>query len=182
MTHEILESLLPIDPKKYIKPFDGDSFFLICGDQGSGGEPPGDPTSTNIISGTVTKIGIPFEIKVVAVSVELEPEVLGYAYSDPVTGDYSIDVYPWTEEVLVYAAPDYGRIFQINQGLATGARIHPTIPNRYVYVALNDGITGDPEPNWPTEGDITSGTVTFTTVPLYRPLMNGYIKPTITPI
>lgn len=150
---------------------------------GNGGaEPDPDPTSTNIISGNVKKLGLPFGARVVVVSVGVTPEVVGSGDSDEITGDYSIDVYPHAAECLIYVAPDYGNEFTADTFVGTGQVIHPTIPNRYIYVAQNDGTVGSSEPTWPTEGNISSGGVTFTTVGLHRPLMNGFVKPVVTPI
>lgn len=150
-------------------------------DDGNNGTPI-DPTSTNIVSGNVSKLGLPFEASVVAVSLGLDPQVLGSTISDAVTGDYSIDVYPHTGELLLYAAPEYGRDFQPFLAVSAGTVIHPTTPNKQVYIAQNDGVVGDVEPSWNDIGDTTSGNVVFTTEPLYRPLMNGFVKPVVTPV
>lgn len=148
-------------------------------------EPDPDPTSTNIISGNVLKLGLPFQANIVAVSLNTassEPEVLGSTTSDIITGDYSIDVYPHVDEVLIYVAPDYGRAFSEGLLMTAGQLIHPTVPNKHVYRALNDGELGAIEPNWVTEGTVFSDLVEFEPVPLHRPLMNGFVKPIITPI
>ncbi len=140
------------------------------------------PTTTNIITGNVKKFGLPYSLQLVAVTVELIPEVVGSTTSDLVTGDYSIDVWPWTEETLIYAAPDYGDSFTPGAFIASGELVHPTVPNKNVYLAGADGTLGLIEPTWPDSGIIVSGTVTFTAQPLYRPLINGFIKPTVNPI
>ena len=77
------------------------------GDTGGGGSET--PTSQNLINGNVKKLNLPFEANVVAVSIETEPKVLAQTKSDPVTGDYQLDVYPHIDELLIYVAPDYGR-------------------------------------------------------------------------
>lgn len=140
-----------------------------------------DPTSTNIISGNVSKLNLPFVANVVAVSIGVDPQVVGETVSDELTGDYSLDVYPHVDEVLLYVAPDYGRAFNSSLSMTAGQIMHPTIPNKFVYVAQNDGQVGFDEPTW-GEGQIVSNEVTFLPVPLYRPLMNGFVKPTVTPI
>ena len=147
------------------------------GDGGDGGVV--DPTSTNIVSGNVSKLGLPFKANVVAVSIGLDPEVVGETVSNDVTGDYTLDIFPHTEEVLLYVAPDYGRAFSPSLLMTTGQIMHPTTPNKYVYVAQNNGTVGLIEPNWGV-GQIVSNQVTFLAEPLYRPLINGFIKPTIT--
>lgn len=139
------------------------------------------PTSTNIIMGNVKKLNLPFKANVVAVSLGVDPIVLARTTSDEITGDYVLDVYPHIDELLLYVAPDYGRAFSENLLMTEGQIIHPTIPNKLVYVAQNDGLLGNVEPNWGA-GEITSNEVTFLPTPLYRPLMNGFVKPTITVI
>ena len=148
--------------------------------QGGSGEEE-DPTSTNIITGNVKKLSVPFKANVVAVSLGLNPMVVGQTTSDEITGDYTLNIYPHVDEVLVYVAPDYGRAFSENLSMTTGQIIHPTTPNLYVYVAQNNGLLGSTEPNWGV-GEITSNEVVFLPKPLYRPLMNGFIKPVVTPI
>ena len=155
---------------------------VLGGGSGGGVEPTPDPTSTNIISGNVSKLGLPYGATVACVSLGVNAEIVGTGVSDGVTGDYSIDVYPHISEVLIYVAPDYGNLFEINTTISEGQIIHPTIPNRYVYICTIAGTTGTQEPVWGTQGLINSGSVTFSTLPLHRPLMNGFIKPVITPI
>lgn len=139
-------------------------------------------TSTNIVQGNVTKLGLPYRIKMVAVSLNDPPEILGSTFSDALTGDYSIDVYPHQDEVMLYAVPDYGKSFITSSFVSEGEIIHPTIPNKNVYLAQNDGLLGVTEPVWPGSGIITSNEVDLMTIPLHRPLMNGFIKPVVTPI
>lgn len=140
-----------------------------------------EPTSTNLISGNVKKLNLPFKANVVAVSIGVDPKVVGSSVSDEITGDYTIDVYPHVDEVLVYVAPDYGKSFSENLFVSTGQVIHPTIPNKNVYIAQNDGLLGDTEPAW-GDTEIINNEVTFLPSPLYRPLANGFVKPTIIPI
>lgn len=149
--------------------------------EGGGGGQITNPTSTNVITGNVRKLSLPFKANVVAVSVSVTPEVVGETVSDEITGDYSIDVYPHTDEVLIYIAPDYGREFSPNLFMSTGQLMHPTIPNQYVYEAQNDGEVGLTEPNWGA-GTIASNQVTFLPKPLHKPLINGFVKPVITAI
>jgi hypothetical protein len=141
-----------------------------------------DPTHYHYISGNVKKLDLAFEANVVAVSIGLEPKVLAASKSDALTGDYRLDVYPYADEVILYVAPDYGVPYVPSFPMFTGQIVHPITPNKYVYVAQNDGALGVDEPNWPTEGEFNSGTVTLTPVPLYRPLANGFVKPNIVAI
>jgi len=185
LTDVLLTDLMIITAKRYLVPYigDGEHAVLTCGGvTGEVVEPDPDPTSTNIISGNVSKLGLPYELKVVAVTVELNPEVVGQTTSDPITGDYSMDVWPWEGDTLVYAAPDYGSLFNPNAFLGAGQILHPTVPNKLVYVAQNDGFLAAEEPVWPESGFISSNEVSLLAVPLYRPLINGFIKPTVTPI
>lgn len=191
LAYTIIDTSVNIDVEtfnldlQHIKPFDGgllDNLNFYCGAGVAPVDPPVTPTTTNIISGVVTKLGAPFELRVVAVSVELIPTVLGSTISDPSTGAYSIDVWPWVDEVLVYAVPDYGSEFSPSVFVSAGGIIHPTVPNKNVYIAQNAGTLGATEPDWPEAGSINSGAVTLLAAPLHRPLMNGFLKPTVTPI
>jgi hypothetical protein len=141
-----------------------------------------DPTHYHYISGNVKKLDLAFEANVVAVSIGLKPKVLAASKSDALTGDYRLDVYPYTDEVILYVAPDYGVPYVPSFPMASGQIVHPSSPNKYVYVAQNDGALGADEPNWPTQGEFNSGTVTLRPVPLYRPLANGFVKPNIVAI
>lgn len=148
-----------------------------------GTDPAPDPvTITAIVSGNVKKLGLPFELLIHVMSIGLDAELLGSTKSDPLTGDYSVDIAPHDAEVLVIATPDYGKAFSAALYLSAGAIIHPTTPNKHVYVAQNDGLLGSVEPNYPESGLLNSGGVSLLTVPLHRPLANGFVKPTVTPI
>ena len=159
---------------------DGENIIIGGGSSGTTVTP--DPTSTNIISGNIKKFGLPFGARVAVVSTGLPPEVVGSGTSDEITGDYSIDVYPYADECLIYVAPEYGNAFQANTFVGVGQIVHPTVPNRYIYICTVAGNTGSSEPTWGTQGSINSGAATFDTLPLYRPLMNGFVKPVVTPI
>ena len=141
-----------------------------------------DPTSQNLITGNIKKLDLPFKANVVAVSLGLDPKVLAKTISNETTGDYTIDVYPHTDEVLLYVAPEYGVAFQADFPMATGQIVHPTTPNKFVYVAQDEGVLPSTEPVWVTEGQFNAGGVTLLAVPLHRPLMNGFVKPSIVPI
>lgn len=141
-----------------------------------------DPTYTSIITGNVSILSEPVKAKLVAVSVEETPRVVGMTESDVITGDYSMDVAPWQDEVLIYRAADYGTAFPPDSVLPVGYVIHPTVPNGFVYRVTTAGITSSVEPEWVTSGYLNSGTATLLTEILHRPIMNGYIKPIVTPI
>lgn len=153
--------------------------ITVLGGSGSGSQVEEEPTFFAWVRGTVTKFQQPFALQVVAVSVGTQPKVLGTGWSDPETGVYAIDVAPYTGEVWVLAAQDYGAAFAPNLPLGKGQYVHPTLPNRYVYRAEGDGELAGVEPLWPTEGQFACGQVVLTPVPLYEPLAGGYLKPTI---
>lgn len=181
MANSIIDEF-PITPSfDYLKfKFRKQGLFIV-GVGASDYVPDVDPTSTNIISGNVTKLGLPFGAVVVAVSLGIDPEILGSTTSDSITGDYSIDVYPHVDEVLIYLAPDYGFPFNPDNVVVENQIIHPTVPNGNVYIALNEGTVGPQEPIWNDVG-VTSGDVLLSALPLHKPLMNGFIKPVVTPI
>lgn len=140
-----------------------------------------DPDFRAWVRGVVTKYNEPFELRVTAFTVSPTPELLGTAIVDSETGEYEIDVAPYTGEVMVFAAMDYGRSFEPGYNVAAGQVIHPSTPNRFVYVAKNYGALGEIEPDWPLFGKINSGAVTLETKPMYEPLAGGYLKPTLEP-
>jgi hypothetical protein len=148
-------------------------------DGGDGGGETEEPDFYAWVRGTVTKQSMPFESQVTAFTVSPTPELLGTTTTDPDTGAYEIDVAPYTGEVMVFAAMDYGRVFEAGYNLAADQVIHPETPNRCVYKAKNAGALGDTEPDWPLVGEITSGAVVLEAHSLYEPLAGGYLKPTI---
>ena len=163
-----------------LNPIKGETYTVVLG--GGGVILPPDPTYTSIITGNVSILSEPVKVKLVAVSVEETPRVVGVAESDIITGDYSMDVAPWQDEVLIYRAADYGTAFPPDSALPVDYVIHPTVPNGFVYRVTTAGITGIVEPEWVTSGYLNSGTATLLTEILHRPIMNGYIKPIVTPI
>lgn len=145
--------------------------------------PPTDPTHTSIISGNVQKLGLPYLTQVVAVSVHpSNPTVLATTLSDSITGDYSMDVEPWLDEVVIYTTPDYGNEWFTEGEVTVGDVIHPTVPNGYVYKCDNSGTLGAVEPTWLTDLEFISGNVALIPEILYKPLINGFVKPVVTPI
>lgn len=138
-----------------------------------------EPTHRHWVRGKVEKYKRGFPINVLALSL-FDNAVLGSTSSDPDTGYYEIDVYPYQEEVIVVAAMDLGTTFEPSLVIPYAEFIvHPTTPNGCVYKASTYGQCGDTEPAWPTIGEVQSGSVTFTAQTLFRPLAGGYLKPTI---
>lgn len=138
---------------------------------------------TSIVAGNVKKLGVPYGAKVVVMSDSLLPKVVGYGDSSPITGDYSIDVAPYTGGVMIAVVPEYGVEFVGNYAVPSADYIiHPTIPNGYVYKAQSSGTLGPTEPVWSPTLAVVSGDVTLDPIMLHRPLMNGFVKPVVTPI
>lgn len=133
------------------------------------------------VRGNVTKAQMPFEASVAAFSLGQTPDLLGVATSSPETGDYEIDVAPYTGYVMVVDVMDYGAEFTSGSIVSAGEVIHPTTPNRRVYVAQNSGQLGVTEPEWIESGSVVSGEVVFLAKPLYQPQAGGYLKPLIEP-
>lgn len=134
------------------------------------------------VRGTVTKYGQPIELRVTAFSVEGTPVALGTTTTDPLTGEYEIDVAPHTGEVMVFVAMDYGSEWVPDMPIPyTGKIVHPAIPNRYIYVSLGSGMCGTEEPAWPLDGTVQSGDIIFRAQKLFEPLAGGYLKPVIEP-
>lgn len=141
---------------------------------------PTDPTFTSIVTGNVTKYGLPASTEVVAVSIG-EPRVVGVSVSDEVTGDYSIDVQPYTGEVAIYTLPEYGVVWSSELDVEENQVVHPTVPNGNVYVCESIGTLGTTEPVW--SGDtVASGNVLLIRNTLTKPLINAFIKPVVTPL
>jgi hypothetical protein len=143
--------------------------------------PPVTPTFTATVSGNVTKLGLAFGARLIIISTDLIPKVVGETTSDDITGDYSVDVWPHEKEVMICLIPDYGVEFKINTAHIVDDMVHPLIPNKLVYrvtAIATDGVTGGVEPTWPGEGaSVVSGNVTFTAEVMHRPLINGYVLP-----
>ncbi len=128
------------------------------------------------ISGIVTLEDQPHETDVVAVSVGDNPRVLntGRSGSD---GTYTINVTPWTGEVMVYAVQEYGDAWAATTAVSEGSVVHPTSPNGYVFRATNAGTTGDTEPTWPAQATtVTDGDIVFQGERLIQPVINGYVS------
>jgi len=105
---------------------------------------------------------------------------LGHAQSDPVTGDWSVDLLGGFQgEVMAVALPNSGVPFQPDLAVEIGDRIRPTEPNGLVYQVTVAGTLPSTEPVWPTAVDATApvGTAEVITRELFRPVVDGPIKP-----
>jgi hypothetical protein len=97
----------------------------------------------------------------------------GYRYkllSSGSDGNYLAVLNDVIEPVIVMHFDDPGLLFAASKGYVLGDRIHPKIPNGYVYVCTTAGISSTSIPAvWPTSGTITSGGAIFTAIPIYAP-------------
>lgn len=130
------------------------------------------------VRGSITKFLAPYSLNVSAVSIGVERKLLGTAISDDTTGAYEIDVWPHTGEVLVVAHQEYGVEHLEGLFVSLNTVVHPTTPNRKVLKVVQEGVLG-PEPTWPENGTIFSGTAELEITDLYEPLAGGYLKPLI---
>lgn len=107
---------------------------------------------------------------------------LGHTTSDPVTGEYTIDLLDgYSNDVFVVAFDNYGLPFVPGLSLAVGQRVHPTIPNGYVYECDGAGTLPSTEPTWSidTETSQVYGTASLIARPFYRPVVHGPIVPEV---
>jgi hypothetical protein len=115
-----------------------------------------------------------------------QSQSLGQAISDPVTGEYLIDLFwGYDGEVFVVAFDDYGEEFTADRALVVGDRIRPAPANGYVWEATGAGSLPSDEPIWEvdTESSRLYGTVSMIAVPFYRPMVHGPVLPALyTPI
>lgn len=151
--------------------------------------------SSSTVSGVVMVDGVPASRRVrvfsyddVAHDINGETKTLarslGHSTSDPVTGEYSVDLLGGYENsVFVVAFDDYGAGFAGGQAVVAGDRIHPAQPNGYVYECDGAGglPTAEPDP-WPVDDSQSHliGTASFSVKPFYRPLVHGPIYPEVT--
>lgn len=102
-------------------------------------------------------------------------QVVGEGESDQ-SGQFDITYDGWGTSVVVMALDDYGDPFEASVPLELGAVIHPSVPNGYVYLVSSAGTTGAQEPVWTTDSGVTSGSVTFSPQPFYRPVASGPLE------
>ena len=138
-------------------------------------------TSTSIISGNIKKLNLPFVAQIVAVSIGIDPVVVGTTTSD-LSGNYSMDIAPHEDEVVLYAVQDYGLDYIAGAFTSLRDIYHPSTPNGFVYHVVSDGNLGIAEPVWSTTHKIKSGDVVLKPEILHKPLANGFAKPLVTPL
>jgi hypothetical protein len=126
-------------------------------------------------SGSLTQDGQPVSRTVYVNAVGGDaPKMLASTISDA-QGDYSLEWNGYTGQVVITAMDDYGVPFLAEALLSVGARVHPTLPNGYVYEAASAGALGINEPLWPVVAgeSITTGEVQLVAKPFYRPKSAG---------
>lgn len=85
-------------------------------------------------------------------------------------GEYLISLNDYYDPLLVCHYDDYGYPFQPSVSKSLGDRVHPPVPNGYVYECTTAGVTATSAPIiWPTTGTLTSGSAIFTPKPVYKP-------------
>lgn len=85
-------------------------------------------------------------------------------------GEYLINLNDYYDPLLVCHYDDYGYPFQPSVSKSLGDRVHPPVPNGYVYECTTAGVTATSAPiSWPTTGTLTSGSAIFTAKPIYKP-------------
>lgn len=136
-------------------------------DQGTG-----DPGS---FSGSVLVAGQPAQRTVLATALDADvPYLLAQATSDAITGQYTLNWAGYSGQILITVMDDYGTPHVPGDARGSGERIHPTVPNGYVYDVSSPGELGS-EPAWPASdgAQVTSGTVQMVAVPFYKPQSQG---------
>lgn len=134
----------------------------------------GDPKS---FTGRTTVNKAPVSRTVIAVGIDGEaPVFLAQTQSNENTGQYTLEWQGYDGQVLITALDSYGVPFNSGDARGVGERVHPAIPNGYVYQVSMAGQLAE-EPAWPTtEGAlIMSGTCQLVAVPFYRPKTVGPI-------
>ena len=110
-----------------------------------------------------------------------ESKPVGQSVSDEVSGDYEIllrDGFP--RQIFVVQFDEYGVAFEADTAVSLGDRIHPTVPNGYIYQCTGGGNLPSVEPDpWPTDTEASHlvGTASFNVKPFYRPEVHGPIVP-----
>jgi hypothetical protein len=134
----------------------------------------GEPKS---FTGRTTVNKAPVSRTVIAVGIDGEaPVFLAQTQSNENTGQYTLEWQGYDGQVLITALDNYGVPFNSGDARGVGERVHPAIPNGYVYQVSMAGQLAE-EPAWPTtEGALVmSGTCQLVAVPFYRPKTVGPI-------
>lgn len=122
--------------------------------------------------------GQPVARRVLALGIDgSAPVVLSDTASDA-SGQYTINWRGYSGAVLITALDDYGVPWVAGESRGIGERVHPSVPNGFVYECAGAGTFGNTEPVWPTTaGDsVSSGNVQLVAVPYYRPKTAGPLQ------
>lgn len=110
-----------------------------------------------------------------------ESRCLGETVSDPITGEYEVILREaYSGDVIIFAFDDYGASFNADASVTTTDRIHPTIPNGYIYECTGSGALPSVEPDpWPIDTELSHaiGTASFEVKPFYRPQAHAPVTP-----
>lgn len=126
-------------------------------------------------TGSLTQDGQPVSRAVYANTVGGDvPKMLDSTISDA-QGNYSLEWRGYAGQIVITAIDDFGEDFLADGLLSIGSRVHPVIPNGYVYEAASSGALGSFEPAWPVVagGTVSSGEVQLIAKPFYRPKAAG---------
>jgi len=140
----------------------------------SAGQGVGDGDLGNF-SGSVLVAGEPAQRTVFATAIDADvPFLLAQAVSDEISGQYTLEWSGYSGQILITVIDDYGVAHVPGDVRGSGERIHPTVPNGYVYDVSAPGELGA-EPAWPASdgAQVTSGTVQMVAVPFYKPQSQG---------
>ena len=155
---------------------------------------------TSQVAGVVSVSGVPSRKKITVMSMlavdtglknQLDEiiygrKVLAEGMSDALTGAYTVDVSPFTGDVLIMVDDDWGEVWLANRIYIIGDVIHPTKGNEigYVYECVGGGSAGDQEPIWWADDGSSStgavGTASFKARQFYQPITHGPVSPLVT--
>ena len=108
---------------------------------------------------------------------------LGQTTSNPTDGSYSITLNNgYNNRVFVVAFDNYGDEFVADMSVNIGDRVHPTIPNGYVWEATSAGTLPSTEPTWVINTDTSQsyGTASMIAKAFYQPMVQGPVAPRVT--
>lgn len=132
------------------------------------------------VKGKVTLDKAPYGVKVVITTADFEnPTLLGFTESDSLTGEYEFKT-NYKNPVLIHTMQDYGSVWVAGTAKVIGDVVHSTTPNGYIYKVTRAGNTGQTEPVWTAEQNISinDGSVIYESERLLKPEIEGYVTPT----
>ena len=131
------------------------------------------------IKGKITLEDNPHSTKVVIVAADNTAKLIDVVNSDPVTGDYQC-ITSYSKPVMIFTTQDYGLPWSAGTAKVIGDVVHPTTPNGYIYKVTQAGSTGQAEPIWTAEQNVSinDGSVIYQSERLLKPEIEGYVTPT----